>query len=807
MRKMFSSYLLFLSIAILIVVLYFGDFAGMQKMQWKIDDTLYSFRGEKKAATDIVLINIDERSQQALGAWPWPHERLADLIAVVNAARPKAMLVNLDLSAQAANDTFGGGQILANQISWADNIVLTYDITPADYSNQRMSRPEYLFQNALQIDSDLGIMEDHRALNIHKPYLPPAAFCQYRAGLGFVYNDYDRDRRVRWTSLAANYDGFYYPSAPLLTAAFHLGCKPDDISLRGDQTMAVGKRLIPTDDKGRMFINYANPGTSFPAYAAQEIIREQVSSDKLKDKLVIIGLAGSSADETYPTPVNPRMSRSEVYANVIENIIHNNFIHRIDMSSGITLVILLGVGLFCSFVLPRVALLYRMIILMVCLFILVNLTFILFNSYQTLIRPLYLGLELILFMVASPLIDDTQVTQRFNFGFLSFLTKPLGRSEDNKASRPAKTPTRHLTEPPVDRNPELQATDVVSPSSDSYRSLAAEATGMNGESGATAANPPQEYAPPETTPAEAAYIPPKPQRPALPSPASLGDSDRISHLGRYQVIDTLGRGAMGTVFRGVDPAINRAVALKTIRLDFVADQAEAAELRDRLFREAQAAGKLSHPNIVTIYDVGTEGNLQYIAMEYLEGQTLERLIKKQVHFSYKIIATIVSQICQALEYAHDQGIVHRDIKPANIMVLPDYSIKVMDFGIARVDSSSMTRTGIAMGTPNYIAPELLQGKLADRRCDIFSLGVVIYELLTGRRPFKGENLTALIYSIVNDDPPPPSTINENIPLLFDHVAIKALKKNPLERYQKASELRQAIVDFVESFGTPKKVTF
>jgi predicted Ser/Thr protein kinase len=281
----------------------------------------------------------------------------------------------------------------------------------------------------------------------------------------------------------------------------------------------------------------------------------------------------------------------------------------------------------------------------------------------------------------------------------------------------------------------------------------------------------------------------------------------IKKLGRYQIFGVLGKGAMGTVYRGIDPAINRPVALKTIRLDFVTDPEEMAELKERLHREAQAAGKLSHPNIVTIYDVGSEGNLQYIAMEYLEGQTLEQLIKKQVHFSYKIIATIVSQICQALEYAHDQGIVHRDIKPANIMVLPDYSIKVMDFGIARVDSSSMTRTGIAMGTPNYIAPELLQGKLADRRCDIFSLGVVIYELLTGRRPFKGENLTALIYSIVNDDPPPPSSINDNIPLLFDHVAVKALRKNPLERYQKASELRAAIADFVESFGTPKKVSF
>lgn len=807
MRKLFSSYLLFLSIAILIIVLYMGDFVGMQKLQWKIDDALYSFRGGEKSPADVVLINIDDLSQKNLGQWPWPHERLADLIAIVNSAHPKAMLVNLDLSARAANDTFGGTEILANQLSWADNVVLTYDITPAEYTNQRMSRPEFLFQNALQTDSDVGITDDRRGLNIYKPFLPPAAFCQYSAGLGFVYNDYDQDRRVRWVSLAASYDGFYYPSAPLLTAAFYLGYKSDDISVRGDRTMAVGKYMVPTDDKGRMFINYRNSGTAFPSYSALEIVRERVSPDKLNGKVVIVGLTGSPADETYPTPVNSRMSRSELYANVIENVIHRNFTNRIDMSSGITLVILLGVGLFCSFILPRVSLLYRMVILTVCLFILMNLSFILFNSYHTLIRPLYLGLELILFMVASPMIDESQVAHRFNFNFLSFLTKPVGHAGENKSSRSNRVPVRHLTELPDERNPELQATDIMSPPPDSNRSLPSATGGSGGESGATAANPPRDYAPQETTPAQAEYEPPQPRRPAPTTPPSFGDSDRISHLGRYQVIDTLGRGAMGTVFRGVDPAINRAVALKTIRLDFVSDQTEAAELRDRLFREAQAAGKLSHPNIVTIYDVGTEGNLQYIAMEYLEGQTLEQLIKKQVHFSYKIIATIVSQICLALEYAHDQGIVHRDIKPANIMVLPDYSIKVMDFGIARVDSSSMTRTGIAMGTPNYIAPELLQGKLADRRCDIFSLGVVVYELLTGRRPFKGENLTALIYSIVNDDPPPASSINENVPLLFDHVAMKALKKNPLERYQKASELRAAIADFVESFGTPKKVSF
>ena len=274
----------------------------------------------------------------------------------------------------------------------------------------------------------------------------------------------------------------------------------------------------------------------------------------------------------------------------------------------------------------------------------------------------------------------------------------------------------------------------------------------------------------------------------------------LKNLGRYQVMAILGKGAMGTVYKGVDPAINRPVALKTIRLDFVTDPEELAELKERLHREAQAAGKLSHPNIVTIYDVGSEGSLQYIAMECLEGQTLEQLIKKKVRFNYRIIAQIISQICSALEYAHERGIVHRDIKPANIMVLNDYRVKVMDYGIARVDSNSMTKTGIAMGTPNYISPEQLKGLTTDRRADLFSLGVVMYEMLLGRRPFKGENITSLIYAIMNKEPEKPSTVNPQVPLLFDHIILRALKKNPTERYQRASEVEADLKDFVESFA-------
>jgi serine/threonine protein kinase len=225
-----------------------------------------------------------------------------------------------------------------------------------------------------------------------------------------------------------------------------------------------------------------------------------------------------------------------------------------------------------------------------------------------------------------------------------------------------------------------------------------------------------------------------------------------------------------------------------------------AELKVRLHREAQAAGKLSHPNIVTIYDVGSEGHLQYIAMEYLEGRTLEDMIKKKTKFNYRIIAEIIMQICSALDYAHKLGIVHRDIKPANIMITKDYQAKVMDYGIARVESSSMTKTGIAMGTPNYMSPEQLKGQDSDLRADLFALGVVMYELLLGRRPFKGENITSLIYSILHQEPQKPSNISPQVPLLFDRIVDRALKKNVDERSQKAADIMYDLKDFVQAFA-------
>jgi tRNA A-37 threonylcarbamoyl transferase component Bud32 len=467
-----------------------------------------------------------------------------------------------------------------------------------------------------------------------------------------------------------------------------------------------------------------------------------------------------------------------------------------------------------------------MVILFICIFILVNLNFILFNSYSILTKSLYLGLEIILFMLVSPLVDESSRPE-MKLGFWKSLNSKFGKKvEESIPIEPIRKaaerkvidsrPERNFQEkePAIDQEAKTTAIEPPSPAPDKVNSK--ETVPMDTPPSIAPIGAEESHSEPEMDP----FQEPRPFREEVvsydeasaqkkmessPLSGSSPDLEQLKSLGRYQVVEIVGKGAMGTVLKGIDPAINRPVALKTIRLEFMSDQTEMEELRDRLMREARAAGKLSHPNIVTIYDIGSENNIHYIAMEYLEGQTLENLIKRKVQFSYKIIANIIAQICKGLQYAHDQGIIHRDVKPANIMVLPDYTVKVMDFGIARVDSTSMTKTGIAMGTPNYIAPELLQGKSVDRRCDIFSLGVVLYELLTGRRPFKGENLTSLIFSIINDNPPQPSKINENIPLIFDHIAMRALNKNPLERFQKASDMMNAMADFVGSFSSGKKI--
>ncbi len=263
-------------------------------------------------------------------------------------------------------------------------------------------------------------------------------------------------------------------------------------------------------------------------------------------------------------------------------------------------------------------------------------------------------------------------------------------------------------------------------------------------------------------------------------------------IGKYDVIDSLGQGAMGIVYKGFDPLIQRYVALKTIQPGFLGPQDEESSIRFQ--REAQAAGNLSHPNIVAIFEYGEDAGRAFIAMEYVEGRTLGDLFKENHRFALKDIHSILTSVLSALAYSHNMGVIHRDIKPGNIMLDKTGTVKVMDFGVARIQSSDMTLTGTILGTPGYMSPEQLMGEPVDPRSDLYSTGIVLYELLTGERAFTGATFSSVIYKVFNNDLSPPSRLKPTMPGALDSVIEKACAKKPDKRFQSANAFATALND-------------
>jgi serine/threonine-protein kinase len=264
----------------------------------------------------------------------------------------------------------------------------------------------------------------------------------------------------------------------------------------------------------------------------------------------------------------------------------------------------------------------------------------------------------------------------------------------------------------------------------------------------------------------------------------------MSTIGKYEIRRELGRGAMGVVYEAYDPMIKRIVALKTIRVDqLVGENAESVIARFR--REAQAAGRLNHPNIVAIYDIGEEAGTWYIAMEYIQGRELKSYFEANERFAPADIVRIMTQILDALGYSHKSGVIHRDIKPANVILLSGGGVKVADFGIAHIESSNMTQVGTVMGTPSYMSPEQIMGLPIDGRSDLFSAGVILYQFLTGERPFSGSS-TVTMHKVLEEDPLPPSRFNVQVPGTMDAIVRRALAKRPDERYQSAEEFAEAL---------------
>lgn len=815
MFSRYSSYILCLLVAVFAAILYINGFGPVDKVERSINDLLIKVAASDETPQNVAIVSIDSRAQSEFGKWPWNRDLVADLVAAVATAEPGAVAIDFMLPDDGAQDSAGHTDILASQLAWVNKAVLSYDIATAPFRSNKTTNPKYLFKNSVAVSNLLGELNSSAGINARKVFLPAEKLLAVQDQIGFSMELPDDDMVLRHQTLFMNYDGYYYPSLALRTAAVYLDVNTDQIKIVDGKEVSLGnKRSIPINEKGQYFISFGK-GQAIPTFSAADVLAKGFDLARLKGKAIVIAADDPSNNDTYATNVGSGVTSPVVKATILDNIINQRMINVNSATSGIILLIMFAVAAAAALLLPRLAPVHRMLTIGGCIVVLFNIDYLMLSQFNVMPNTIYLGFELLLLLIAAPMLDSSLLT-----GIAPVAHKSDKRPETRKPK--SKTNASSAAEPLV-RNVISKASD---PENLATAALASDASGSgktralsdsgdfadhqaidvdakvtsDGDSGKVG-SPKRQRAVQIAEPADVASDSGSIDAPleVEPQPAPLAASD-LKNLGRYQITGALGKGAMGTVYKGIDPAINRPVALKTIRLDFVNDPAELAELKERLFREAQAAGKLSHPNIVTIYDVGSEASLQYIAMEYLEGQTLEELIKRKTKFNYKIIAQIIVQVCNALTYAHERGIVHRDIKPANIMVLPDYSVKVMDFGIARIDSNSMTKTGIAMGTPNYISPEQLRGVATDRRADLFSLGVVMYELLLGRRPFRGENITSLIYSILNTDPDKPSMANPHVPPLFDHVVTRALKKEPAERYQKATEIVADLQAFVESFA-------
>lgn len=278
--------------------------------------------------------------------------------------------------------------------------------------------------------------------------------------------------------------------------------------------------------------------------------------------------------------------------------------------------------------------------------------------------------------------------------------------------------------------------------------------------------------------------------------------DMPKKLGRYEIVRELGKGAMGVVYEGIDPNIGRRVAIKTARRDVLEASGMAEEMMERFLREARAAGNLNHPNIITIYDSDEEDGLAYIAMEYLDGGDLRDTLDRRTSLDVEEIAEIGAQICDALAAAHDDGVVHRDVKPANILTPSSGKLIVADFGIARVADSNLTQEGAMIGTPHYMSPEQFMGHKIDGRTDLFSVAIILYELLTGEKPFGGEALSTVMHHVIKSTPAAPSELNVAVPKAMDTVVMKALAKRPAERYVDGRAMAAALREAVKATPDP-----
>jgi serine/threonine-protein kinase len=809
-----------LGITVLFLGLAFFRMEFLDTLELKLYDVMVGLRGDSEDQSEVVLVDIDHDSIEKLGRWPWSRSLIAKGIRKINKGGAKVIGLNFifsgpqertgltelkaleELFAKTVLDQAGDkgpmflqamsdaqtrldtDKKLAEALKESGKVVLPVLFKDEAAPGQgTIETDEALIDQSIQSISNPEGLQCPRANEI---LLPIPAFLKASKGIGHINRIYDMDGTARRERLLYEFNGLYIPSYTLRLAAQYLNVPQNKIRADLGSTIYLGSFEIPTTLFSELLVSFKGAQGSFKTYSYFDVISDKIPSSVFKNKLVLVSASAAGIMNPLSTPTDPTMPVGVFSAHTIWTILNKEFVQQLPWGSSAQILMILVLGLAITFVLPRLrALLAGMTFLVFLVSLMGGSTYLLVSKgvWVQVAYPLlqlvfgYIGVVSIKYFVTETpkeKVHEPAETNRMlgiSFQGQGMLDMAFDKFRHEPVDGEMKDILYNLALDYERKRQFNKATDVYEyiEERDSEFKDVRERKKRLMQAGQT----------------------------IVFGDDFLGDSSAGKGLpatgthttiGRYKVIKQLGKGAMGVVYLGQDPRINRTTAIKAVRFADDFEPEEAEKMKEKFFREARSAGTLSHPNIVTIYDAGEEQDLAYIAMEYLEGETLEKYTKNGNLLPMRKVIDYVADIADALDYAHQKGIVHRDIKPANIMLLNAGIVKITDFGIARITATSQTRTGVVKGTPFYMSPEQFSGEKVDGRSDIFSLGTMLFQLLTGRLPFYGDNPAALMHRVMNVPHPDPKKINPKIVKPLVTIIDKTLEKDQDKRYQRASPM-------------------
>ena len=792
-----------------------------------------STASQRQPGERITVVVIDDASINAIGRWPWPRDVHAELIDRLSQAGARtiaytaffsepetsrglapirALRERIDQRApdlddlgprarerlledlQQAEALLDSDARLASSIRAAGRVVLPSVFELGEPRGRPdAALPAFARRSAVPDEGGFG-------LPAQRSLQPLPALGEAAAAVGHLNQWLDPDGAVRQEPLFVRFDGMAVPSLALMTAARSLNLNAEDIRLRPGEGLMLGPSFLATDAAARVLPQFyaARDGSAvFHTVGVHDVLAGRVSPDLLRDRIVIVGATAAGVGTLFNTPVAPALSPAIILAHATASLLNGHFLTIPDWAGLAALAILLAILAYLAVGLPRLGAGAGAALTTVLLLVLLGGEYLLLSRAAIWI-PLVLPASFLL------LGHVALTTRRF------LVTEARKRQSDQESAETNRLMGLALQgqgqlDMALDRFRRVPFSPALM---DNLRQLALDferkrqfnkAEAVYAHMASLDRNDPdlrtrrlraRELAQTVVLGSAAAAHPGANLRLDQPGVAQ-------PMLGRYRVEKELGKGAMGVVYQGRDPTIGRMVAIKTLALSAEFEGAELDEARQRFFREAETAGRLQHPGIVTIFDAGEEHDLAYIAMEFLHGHDLQQHTRSGQLLDPAQVLRIGRQVALALDHAHRQGVVHRDIKPANVMLDPDTgAVKVTDFGIARITDSTRTKTGVVLGTPSFMAPEQLAGARVDGRADLYALGVMLYQLLTGELPLRGESLSALMYQIANVEPPELRLLCPDAPAELAALLRRLLAKQPQDRPDSGAEVA-AVLERIE----------